>query len=154
MSLRIRADTEKAKQLSSTVSPTTNRRGALLRIGSAGLAILSAVRSGIAQRRLALGLDKVEKLKTPGGAALLKIQGRKLLFIRDSKESVHVLDSTCTHKQCTVEYNREKQRIICPCHGSNFSVDGKVLKGPSKKPLQAFKAMLDSDNNRIIFSME
>ncbi len=130
-----------------------NRRGALRALGSLAAA-LATVRLGLSQRRLALGLDKVEKLKTPGGAALLKIQGRELLFIRDSEESIRVLDPTCTHKKCTVEYSRERQRIVCPCHGSNFSLDGSVLHGPAEKPLQVYDAVLDSTNNRVVFSME
>jgi Rieske Fe-S protein len=108
----------------------------------------------MAQKRLALGLDKVEKLKSPGGSALLKVQGRDLLFIRESEETVRVLDPTCTHKKCTVEYSKEKQRIVCPCHGSNFALDGKVLLGPAEKPLQAFEATLDPQKTRIIFSVE
>jgi len=105
-------------------------------------------------KKLALGLDKVEKLKSPGGSALLKIQGRELLFIRDSEESVRVLNPVCTHQKCTVQYDREKQLIVCPCHGSTYSLDGEVIKGPAEKPLRAFEATLDSEKNRIVFSAE
>jgi Rieske Fe-S protein len=146
---------------SRTVNPTmiprrstTDRRGALRRLGGCILGFLSTARLTLAQKKLALSLDKAEKLKTPGGSVILKIQGRDLLFIRDSEQSVHVLDPTCTHKRCTVEYNTDKQRIVCPCHGSTYSLDGKVLKGPAEKPLQAFDSTLDAQNNRIIFSAE
>ena len=133
---------------------STDRRGALLRVSACALALASGIRSAFAQKRLALGLDKAEKLKSPGGSVLLKIQGRELLFIRESEETVRVLDPTCTHKKCTVEYNREKERIVCPCHGSNFSLDGKVLNGPAEKPLLLLEATLDPQANRIIFTVE
>jgi len=130
------------------------RRGALQRMGACILGLASGLRVAVPQRRLALDLDKAEKLKYPGGSALLKIQGRDLLFIRESEDVVRVLDPTCTHKKCTVEYNMERKRIICPCHSSNFSLDGKVLNGPAEKPLQAFEANLDPEKTRIIFSLE
>ena len=130
-----------------------DRRGAIRRFGSLVSALFGAIRISFAQRRLALSLDKVEKLKTPGGSALLKIEGREILFIRESDERVCALNPTCTHKQCTVEYNRDKQRLICPCHGSNFDLAGKVLNGPAERPLQVFDATLDSASNRIILTI-
>lgn len=137
-----------------TPGRTTGRRGALRCMGACIVALVSGIRVAFAQKKLALGLDKAEKLKSPGGSALLKIQDRQLLFIRDSEDSVHVLDPICTHKGCTVEYNKDKQRIVCPCHGSNYALDGTVLNGPAEKPLQAFEATLDDQKGRIIFSME
>jgi cytochrome b6-f complex iron-sulfur subunit len=131
-----------------------DRRTALTKLWAGLLSAAAVARSAWAQKKLALGLDKADKLKTVGGSAILKVQGRDLLFIRASEESVRVLDPTCTHKKCTVEYNAQKQKIICPCHGSNFSIDGSVLNGPADKPLQTFEASLDSQNNRVIFSVE
>jgi Rieske Fe-S protein len=130
------------------------RRGAIRRVGGLLASTFGAIRLSFAQRRLALNLDKVEKLKTPGGAALLKIEGREVLFVRESEERVRAFNPTCTHKQCTVEYSKDKQRLICPCHGSNYDLGGKVLNGPAEKPLQVYDASLDSANNRIILTVE
>ena len=132
----------------------TGRRGALQRLGACILGLASGARLAQAQKKLALSLDKAEKLKTPGGSVVLKIQGRDLLFIRESEESVRVLDPTCSHKKCTVEYNKDKQRIVCPCHSSNYTLEGKVLNGPAEKPLQVFEATLDEQKSRVIFSVE
>lgn len=103
-------------------------------------------------KKMALGLDKVVKLKEVGGFIVLKIAGRELLFIRSSEEDVKVLDSVCTHKHCTVAYDPEKKLVVCPCHGSTFSLEGEVLEGPADKPLESFEATLDED--RIIFTIE
>ncbi len=130
------------------------RRSVLIRMWACVPALMSGMRLAWAQKKLALGLDKAEKLKTPGGSALLKVQNRELLFIRDSETTVRVVDPICTHKKCTVEYSAQKQRIVCPCHGSNFNLDGSVYNGPAEKPLQVFEASLDSSNNRVIFTLE
>jgi cytochrome b6-f complex iron-sulfur subunit len=44
----------------------------------------------------------------------------------------------CTHGACTVDYHPEPSLFECPCHGSQFGVEGQVLRGPAERPLQAF----------------
>lgn len=47
----------------------------------------------------------------------------------------------CTHQSCEVEV--QGSRYACPCHGSEFDVQGKVLQGPAEQPLQSFKTEED-----------
>ena len=96
-------------------------------------------------------LDRVEKLKTTGGSVLLKVEGLPLLFVRESEETIRGVDPTCTHRKCTVEYNKNRKQFICPCHGSRYDLEGKVLKGPAEKPLKNLNAHLES--GRIVFSL-
>jgi Rieske Fe-S protein len=131
-----------------------NRRSALLRLSSLVTVFFAGIRSSFAQKRLALGLDKAEKLKEVGGFAILKVQDKDILFIRDTEETVRALNPVCSHKKCLVTYISETKRIACPCHGSNYDLDGKVLKGPSEKPLQVYEATLDLPKARVIFTLE
>ncbi|MCW1957925.1 MAG: Rieske (2Fe-2S) protein [Mycobacterium sp.] len=39
----------------------------------------------------------------------------------------------CTHAGCALAIKYEK--IECPCHGSQFELDGAVLRGPAMEPL-------------------
>lgn len=127
------------------------RREVIKILGSS--AVLAGVMPELARGKpLALGLDKAEQLRKTGGSVILKIKEREILFIRESKDVIRALDPTCTHKKCTVEYNAEQELIVCPCHGSTYNTEGKVLKGPAKEPLTAFEATLSDD--RIIFSLE
>ena len=103
-------------------------------------------------KKLALSLDKAEKLKEVGGAELLRIKDQDILFIRESQDVIRAIDPECRHKKCTVEYNSEEKLIICPCHGSTYSTDGKVLKGPSTKDLGTFEATISE--GRIILSLD
>lgn len=104
-------------------------------------------------KKLAISLDKVEALQKVGGALILKIKDREILFIRDSEESIRSLDPTCTHEKCQVAFNAEKKTIDCPCHGSRYDLEGKVLQGPAPKPLESFDSYIDA-KNRIIISLE
>lgn len=49
----------------------------------------------------------------------------------------------CTHKQC--ELKPQGSVLFCPCHGSEFSQDGKVMKEPADKNLLQYKTSADDD---------
>ena len=45
----------------------------------------------------------------------------------------------CSHLGCSVNFTKDKQRFDCPCHGSEFHLDGSVLRGPAAAPLSHLK---------------
>jgi Rieske Fe-S protein len=47
---------------------------------------------------------------------------------------------TCTHLGCRLNYNEEENLLICPCHKSKFTTEGKMVAGPAVKDLPGFKA--------------
>lgn len=47
---------------------------------------------------------------------------------------------TCTHLGCRLNYNEEEHLLICPCHMSKFTTEGKRMAGPAEKDLSGFKA--------------
>ena len=56
----------------------------------------------------------------------------------------------CTHRGC--ELNVGGGIYTCPCHGSEFSISGKVLEGPADKNLTTFKTETDHENIYIYIS--
>jgi Rieske Fe-S protein len=58
---------------------------------------------------------------------------------RDEANDLHVVSATCTHLGCTIRWNSDEMSWDCPCHGSRFSYDGKVLNGPAIEELLYFK---------------
>jgi cytochrome b6-f complex iron-sulfur subunit len=50
-------------------------------------------------------------------------------------ENVGIVDN-CTHLGCTFPWNEIDQEFQCPCHGSRYSADGSVLRGPAPLPLK------------------
>ncbi len=51
--------------------------------------------------------------------------------------------STCTHQGCTVR--PEGWDFLCPCHGSIFRRDGRVIIGPAKSPLTRYPVEVSPD---------
>lgn len=56
----------------------------------------------------------------------------------DDKTQYRAVNATCSHQKCIVNWNGDRQAFVCPCHGSTFGADGKVLQGPAKEALQTF----------------
>ena len=51
-----------------------------------------------------------------------------------------ILSAICRHLKCKVEYIADERRFRCPCHGSEYDIDGQLLDGPAKKPLPDYSA--------------
>ena len=121
-----------------------------LAAGTAGALVLLPGRPALA-KKVAVGLDKAEALRTVGQGAMLRIKGVQVLVVRDGDTSVKALDPTCTHQQCIVQWDAAKKKVVCPCHASGFALDGTVLEGPAPKPLRTIPAQWDGD--RVILTL-
>jgi glycine/D-amino acid oxidase-like deaminating enzyme/nitrite reductase/ring-hydroxylating ferredoxin subunit len=80
-------------------------------------------------------------LRTPeelaiGEGAVVRVDGKRAGAYKDESGKLHIVDTTCTHLGCEVEWNDGDKTWDCPCHGSRFAVDGNVVEGPAQKPLQ------------------
>ena len=71
-----------------------------------------------------------------GDGCIMKKDGKRLAVYRDEEGAVHAVSALCTHQGCQVAFNPTEHSWDCPCHGSRFDVDGRVLDAPAKKPLE------------------
>ncbi|MET8771344.1 FAD-dependent oxidoreductase [Streptomyces sp. NPDC004658] len=72
----------------------------------------------------------------PGDGALVRSGSERLAVHRDDEGVLHAVSARCTHLGCLVSFNRAERAWECPCHGSRFDVDGRVLQGPAVTPLE------------------
>jgi cytochrome b6-f complex iron-sulfur subunit len=81
----------------------------------------------------------------------------RLIVFRDKQGYFYALSAVCTHLGCIVEWKETgipghpEGVIACPCHGSVFSRNGEVLRGPAPRALDRFKLYLEED--RVIVDM-
>lgn len=73
---------------------------------------------------------------SPGEGAVVNVDGKRAGAYRDEQGRLYVVDTTCTHMGCELEWNNSERSWDCPCHGSRFCFTGKVLEGPAIEPLQ------------------
>lgn len=73
------------------------------------------------------------------------------LIVKEDKTLTNYgLNAVCTHLGCVVPWNAGKNRFICPCHGSQYNSEGKVVRGPA--PLSLALAHLDVTDDIVILS--
>jgi Rieske Fe-S protein len=67
----------------------------------------------------------------------------------DVSESFDALSLVCTHQGCAINYQETNQVLFCPCHGSEFDLNGNVLHGPAVIPLAKYTVSI-SDNTLTV----
>ncbi|UXY30852.1 FAD-dependent oxidoreductase [Streptomyces sp. HUAS TT20] len=72
----------------------------------------------------------------PGDGAILRVGGHQCAVQRDDSGQLHAVSARCTHLGCLVAFNHAEQAWECPCHGSRFAPDGRILQGPAVRPLE------------------
>ena len=117
---------------------------------AAGLVVLPIGKAWA--KKLAISLEKVNKLQKVDGWTILKIKDRQVLFVRDGLDSIKAMDPVCTHQKCLVGYDPQGKRIACGCHKSHYDLSGKVLDGPAPAPLKTYPAKLSK--GRIILTLD
>lgn len=70
-----------------------------------------------------------------GEAKVVKYEGENFAIYKETGGRMHILKSTCPHAKCEVRWNSAEISWDCPCHGSRFNVNGKMLTGPTVKGL-------------------
>ncbi|QJD94938.1 FAD-dependent oxidoreductase [Mucilaginibacter robiniae] len=80
----------------------------------------------------------VESLKSikPGEAAIVG-KVKKVAVYRTPEGRFQAYSAICPHMGCVVQWNNDEKSFDCPCHGSRFTCEGKVINGPTKHDLES-----------------
>ncbi len=58
------------------------------------------------------------------------------------------LSAICTHRHCIVQARKEDW--ICPCHGSTFTPEGAVTRGPARTSLPRYPLSVNAAGHVIV----
>jgi cytochrome b6-f complex iron-sulfur subunit len=70
------------------------------------------------------------------------------LFLFNGPDGFFTVSSVCTHLGCNVK--RAAAGFECPCHGSRFDENGRVLQGPAPTPLSWYSLSLSPRGELIV----
>jgi Rieske Fe-S protein len=84
-----------------------------------------------------VAVDASSPLSAVGSAALIQASGANFLVAHTDAASFVAVSAVCTHQVCTIT-GFSTQTYVCPCHGSTFDVNGRVLGGPAPTPLHQY----------------
>ncbi|WP_330204538.1 Rieske (2Fe-2S) protein [Cyanobacterium sp. Dongsha4] len=68
-----------------------------------------------------------------------------VLVILKEDNSLIAIEPTCTHMGCLVEWNKQENLFICPCHNSKFQEDGKVVEGLAISDLPIYQVKVENN---------
>ena len=57
------------------------------------------------------------------------------IYLRKEAGKVKALHTVCPHLGCFIDYRATKSDFFCPCHNSNFKLDGSIVSGVSPRPM-------------------
>lgn len=81
-------------------------------------------------------------LTADGGAVLVESIAGVFLLSRTAG-SYSAIDAVCSHQSCTVT-DADGTAYVCPCHGSRYDRNGRVLNGPATAALRQFSTTVAS----------
>lgn len=96
---------------------------------------------------------------TPGVPVELSFQANRLdgwrvltekktaWVVKEADNKVVAFGPQCTHLACAYHWEMQAGKFVCPCHGSEFAIDGKVITGPAARPLDRYATKIE--NNRL-----
>ncbi|MBI3005323.1 MAG: ubiquinol-cytochrome c reductase iron-sulfur subunit [Ignavibacteriales bacterium] len=108
-----------------------------------------AMRAELSQNKIAFN-TAIPELSKVGDGVKLENNGLEypILLIRKSESDFVAVSTECMHLGCQVRM----QRIIlrCPCHGSAYDLEGKVLNGPTEEPLKRYNIRMKENIAEIL----
>jgi Rieske Fe-S protein len=83
--------------------------------------------------------------------SLNTLSGEPVCIGRDTK-GIYAMTLVCTHQGCDIGQSGTvgPRGIYCGCHGSEFDVDGNVVRGPAASPLAHFAVSADASGNLTV----
>jgi Rieske Fe-S protein len=96
--------------------------------------LLTGKRSGLSETQ-----NKVVEISgdIPVGTSFHK----DVILVNDGKSKM-AFRAKCTHLGCSIK-KLEGDQLVCACHGSRFGLDGKVISGPAREPLEMLTISAD-----------
>lgn len=151
----------------------SDRRDFLVKLGIGAGAVGIATQAGASLRSLLpnVSYDSPTTVKLglpadfPDGMKFLPEQ--RLFVFREGKV-FHAVSAVCTHLGCTVRAEalpqpetvqvggaalRLTHRFACPCHGSKYTGDGKVVSGPAPRPLAWYELSVSPDDGQLVVDL-
>jgi cytochrome b6-f complex iron-sulfur subunit len=93
-----------------------------------------------------VGTLKINKNEIPAGAAKeLHFNNIPIVVINRRGKGYIALSRVCTHLGCLVNYDRDEEIFVCPCHAAEFTREGLRIRGPAPRPLDRIAMRVEGD---------
>lgn len=120
--------------------------GTVLTVSAAGKTFGS---SSFEDVTVPIGADS--PLAKVGGSQVVDSSAGKIIVIRAGEAKFVAYSAICTHKRGLLGYDREKNQLACPKHGSKFdATNGRVANGPAEVSLPSYPATGSGESVKVV----
>mmetsp|Transcript_20446 Transcript_20446/g.61566 ORF Transcript_20446/g.61566 Transcript_20446/m.61566 type:complete len:220 (+) Transcript_20446:87-746(+) len=113
--------------------------------GTGGVVALDALGNTVKESTWLAGHKKGDRSLAQG----LKSDATYLIVTDEGKLENFGVNAVCTHLGCVVPWNSNLNKFACPCHGSQYNFQGKVVRGPA--PLSLALAHVEVADDVVSF---
>jgi Rieske Fe-S protein len=119
-------------------------RRAFLKVAPACLALAACAtmptyRASLRDGSLLVDEAELSALWEKGSAVIVSHRTQSAVLLRLGEGQYRALEADCPHLGCRVRPAAEF--IACPCHGSTFDLEGRLLRGPAKRSLRQYPVL-------------
>ena len=75
----------------------------------------------------------------------------QIYLVRMKDGGFLALSIKCTHLGCSIQWNEDKEKFICPCHSSEFDKKGNVINPPAPTALDCFPVIIEQGLVKVDF---
>lgn len=93
--------------------------------------------------------DAENNLKSVGNVqdiphnSVIPFRNGKFYLVRMGDGGIIALSLACTHLGCSITWDPEENKFLCPCHASHFNIEGEVLSPPAPRPLDYYPVIIE-----------
>jgi len=91
-----------------------------------------------------ISIGKASEIEN-NSSKMFKIGNKPGILIKTKEGELKAFSATCTHLDCTVQFNKDENLIWCACHNGKYDLNGTNISGPPPKPLTPFKISVQKD---------
>jgi menaquinol-cytochrome c reductase iron-sulfur subunit len=79
------------------------------------------------------------------------VSAQSVYVNRNSSGQFEVLSAICPHMGCSVSWQADHDRFVCPCHGGEFKPDGERISGPPPRPMDQLPSRVKDGTLQVDF---
>jgi cytochrome b6-f complex iron-sulfur subunit len=81
-----------------------------------------------------------------GQGKVVPVNDKPVIIVNTTQGELRAFSAICTHLSCIVEWDQNRQFILCPCHDGRFNpLNGAVISGPPPAPLPQLELTVENE---------
>ena len=98
--------------------------------------LIKTAKNFIAQK-IDIPESEIEHIKI-GQGGIVEYNGEQVGVYKNEEGKAFIVSTKCAHLGCQLHWNADELTWDCPCHGSRFNYEGKLIGGPSTKDIKSY----------------